>query len=294
LPDPRLLVIGARGFLGEHLCRVACGRFRVFRGSRAAPEIPSDVQIDIANSHSVGAAFARVSPEVVVHLAAISDIDLCERQPEVAEIVNVHGALHVAQACARAGARLVFVSSAAVFDGSCHGYSEDQPVSPIGVYGRTKARAESIVASVLDCAIVARVSLALGFASGRGSNSLLNRLASHWKTGRPVEIPDYEFRNPIDAPTLSRFLLELSRCPRAGGIYHLGASESQSRYTIALRLAERMGFSRDLVKAQDTAPPGRAPRGRDHFLLTGKVRGVCQSPVPNLAQVLERALGGIS
>lgn len=292
MPDPRLLVVGARGFLGEHLCRAASGGFQIFRGSRAAPAAPCDFQLDVTDPHSVDAAFAQARPDLVVHFAAISDIDRCERDPEAAEAVNVHGAGHIARACARAGARLVFVSSAAVFDGAAHGYPEDAPLSPIGVYGRTKARAEELVTAILDSAVVARVSLALGFASGEASNSLLNRLAGEWKAGRAVSLPTFEFRNAVDAPTLSRILLELARNPAARGVYHVGGSQSQSRYRLGLLLAERMGVSSDLVLPQETAPPGRAPRGRDHFLLTGRLPSVCRTPVPNLKQVLERSLDG--
>jgi dTDP-4-dehydrorhamnose reductase len=292
LADPRLLVTGARGFLGEHLCRAASQRFQIVRGSRAVPAAPYDAQLDITDAHSVEAVFSQARPDIVVHLAALSDIDGCERQPHVAEIVNVRGACHIARACARAGARLVFVSSAAVFDGTAHGYTEDEPVSPVGVYGETKARAERVVASFLDSAVIARISLALGFASGDGSNSLLNHLAAEWKAGHPVALPTFEFRNAIDAPTLSRFLLELAQHPYARGIYHLGGSQSESRYSLGQMIAERMGVCRDLVMPLETAPPGRAPRGCDHFLLTGKLRSVCRTPVPNLAQVLERSLNG--
>jgi len=292
LPDRHLLVIGARGFVGEHVSRAAEDDFHLFRGSRSVAENARDVYIDVTDRESIAAAFEHTRPEVVVLLAALSDIDRCEREPDVAERVNVEGAQNVARACAHIGARLVYVSSSAVFDGAEHGYTEDHPVTPVSVYGRTKARAEELVTSEPGSAVVVRVSLVLGFAAGCGTNSQLNRVAEEWGAGRAVSFPTFESRNAIDARTFSRWLLELARNPNATGIYHAGAADSLSRYEIGLLLADRMGVPSHLVLPQHTLPAGRAPRGRDHFLLTDKLRNVCLTPVPNLRQVIERCFNG--
>ena len=227
-------------------------------------------------------------------LAAISDIDQCEARPDVAEAVNVAGTANVANACQRTGARLLFVSSAAVFDGTQHGYRENDPVTPVSTYGRTKVNGEELVTTLLPTAAVVRPALVIGFAEGPGTNAMLNKFAAKLQAGETVSFPDYEHRNPIDAVTLSDFMVELLSSNNAAGIFHVGAEESISRYELGLRLAAKMSFPADLVRRQTQPLPGRAPRGLDHFLLTDKIRAACTTPVPSIDEVIERAIHGTS
>ena len=288
----RLLIIGAGGFLGQHIARNAASCFDVFEADLAAPPGERGLAMDVTSSASVDAAFERVAPDAAVLLAAVSDIDRCEQQPEFAEAVNVCGALYVAAACSRAGARLVFTSSAAVFDGARHGYRESDAPTPVSVYGRTKARGEELILARLPSALVFRLALVIGFAEGSGTNAMLNKFAAKLRAGESVSFPDFEYRNPIDAGTLSAFLLELLACDGEAGIFHVGAAESVSRFELGVRLARRMGFSPDLVRPQAQPLPGRAPRGLDHFLLTDRLRSVCRTPVPSCDEVIERAIHG--
>jgi dTDP-4-dehydrorhamnose reductase len=288
---PHLLIIGARGFLGQHLARKAPCAFQVFEADLPAAGWEGLV-IDVTSDASIEAGFQQASPDVVVLLAALSDIDACESRPELAEEINVRGAARVVEACGRAGAKLVFMSSAAVFDGTRHGYRESDVPTPVSVYGRTKARAENLVSQALPSAIIFRLALVVGFARGHGTNAMLNKLAEKLRAGQSVSFPNFEYRNPIDANTLTGFMLELLHLPGSSGVFHVGASEAISRFELGRRLAERMGFSRDLIKPQTAPLPGRAPRGLDHFLLTERVRATCRTPVPSCDEVIERAVYG--
>jgi dTDP-4-dehydrorhamnose reductase len=292
LSKPRLLIIGASGFLGQHISRKAASIFEVFEADLEAPIGQRGLAMDITSADSVNAGFRQAAPHATILLAAISDIDQCERRPEVAQAVNVCGAGHVANACARSGAKLVFTSSAAVFDGTRHGYSESDQPTPLSVYGITKAKAEDVILEKLPSALILRMALVIGFAEGTGTNAMLNKFAAKLRAGQPVSFPDYEYRNPIDAETLSCFLLELLNGGGAGGVFHVGASESISRFELGRRLAERMGLSSSLVEPQSKPLPGRAPRGLDHFLLTGRLRATCRTPVPSCGEIIERAIHG--
>ena len=285
---PRLLIIGARGFLGTYAVRSSADRFEVIRGDRSSSAQPRAVQLDIADSTSVNRAFRQVQPNYVLLLAAMSDIDRCEAAPEQAFATNARGAEHVANACARAKARLLFTSTAAVFDGKKHGYSEEDEVSPLSVYGNSKARAENAVRSLLPSAIVLRFALVLGFAGKIATNAMLDSVMQKWKAGQPVSFPTRETRNPVDADSLGKIMIGMLANDHISGLYHVGATDGISRFELGKRLAARAGVSSDLVRPLDAAAPGRAPRGEDHFLLTDKIRKICNLGVQTSDQVIER------
>jgi dTDP-4-dehydrorhamnose reductase len=226
---PRMLIIGARGFRGAHLTCAAAGRFEVVRGDRVSQARPESIQIDVTDEASVNAAFESTRPDVVLLLATLSDIDRCQTERDLAYAVNVHGAEHVANATARCHARLLFTSSAAIFDGGKHGYSEDDPANPVSIYGETKARTEAAVLGIVLSAVIVRIALAIGFAATKGTNSLLDSLAELWAADRAVEMPTFEYRNPIDAVTLCSFILQLLN-QGAHGVFHV-AQESLSPAT---------------------------------------------------------------
>ena len=102
---PRLLIVGATGFVGSRWAQAAERDYEVIRAARHAPDAPGSLPIDITDPASVRAAFDRAKPEFVTHLAAMSDIDRAERERDLAEAINLHGAVHVARECARTGAR---------------------------------------------------------------------------------------------------------------------------------------------------------------------------------------------
>ena len=290
---PRLLIVGATGFVGSRWAMAAESEFDVVRGSRK-PVAADSLAIDITDPASVRAAFESVRPDVVTHLAALSDIDRCERERELAERINYQGTLHVARECARTGARLLYTSTDAVFDGTRGIYYEHDPPTPPNWYGHTKALAERAIVDLLPSAAIVRLSLVLGTSALAGGNSYLEKVIGNLRAGNPIISPTYEFRNPIDVGTLCEFLRELTSHRDAAGIFHVGASDKMSRFDIARSIARRLGCDEALIVAQQAPVPGRAPRGRDDFLVTDRVRALCRTSVPTCGQVIERAVAQVS
>ena len=291
---PRLLIVGATGFVGSRWAQAADGQFEVFCGARQPADQPRPVAIDITDTASVERAFDEVRPQFVTHLAALSDIDRAERERELAETINVDGAVRVAEACARHGARMLYTSTDAVFDGTRGIYHEDDPTSPVNWYGQTKARAEQAIARISPSALIVRLSLVMGTSALPGGNSYLQKVAGNLKAGNDIISPTFEFRNPIDVGTLCEFFLELTPRPDATGIYHVGASDKMSRFDLARAIAEQLGYNPGLIVAQTEPVPGRAPRGHDDFLATDRLRALCRTAIPTCRQVVERACDAVT
>jgi len=275
----KVLVIGASGFLGGSILRSGDPRFEFIGPARSV--------CDITDAASVRETFDAARPKIVVLCAALADIDRCEKHPGVAHAINVEGAKTVASECARTGARLLFTSSGAVFDGTAEAYHESDPTHPLSVYGKTKAAAEEAVRELVPEAAIVRLSLVLGFSPHGGTNALLDKLHSALQQGSAVRAPADEYRNAIDAGTLTQWMLDLA--PEATGIFHLGSSDAISRYQMVRKLAVSMGYSADLVLPADSSPH-RAPRGRRHMLVPEKIRQYSRVPVPTSLQTIERCI----
>lgn len=132
----RTLLLGGSGRLGRELRRVlAC-------------DAPTRSEVDLLRPETVDAAIGGGRYDVVVHAAALVGVKPCEDDRALAFAVNAEGTLHVARAATRAGARLVYVSTDAVFDGERGRYREDDPPSPINAYALTKTLGEAYARTV--------------------------------------------------------------------------------------------------------------------------------------------------
>ena len=155
----RVVITGARGMLGQALMVTAPEGVEAIGATRAHG--------DLASRDGVEAAVARHRPDVVIHAAAWTDVNGCERQPARAFRDNAVATRLVAEACTKLGARLVLISTDYVFDGTKGAaYIEDDTVCPVNVYGETKLAAERAAGAVADHLIIRTQWL---FGPGRGN-----------------------------------------------------------------------------------------------------------------------------
>ncbi len=278
----KLAITGGGGFVAGSVIQQAGSQWDVhaLSGKEPLSQRPGLLwhTLDLKQASALRAAFDAISPDVVIHAAAIPDIDFCEKNPSLARAVNVGMTANIADWCTRKGCRLIYLSSDNVFDGEKGNYVEDDHPAPINEYARTKAAGETIVAGVADSVIV-RVALVMGFGLLGGGNSFLEKTVPMFRDGKPIYVPPEEIRTPIDVITLGRALLELAGSDFRG-ILHLAGTEVLDRVTLTRRLAERLGYSPDnVIPRSPTQIAGRASRPRDVSLSTAKARTVLKTPL---------------
>jgi len=243
--------------------------------------------LDLQDSAELRHLCHRVKPDVIIHTAAISDIDYCEAHQEIAESVNVGVTRTLVNLCSEGDARLIYFSSDSIFNGRKGGYVEEDIPEPLHFYGRTKVEGEKIVQQGCRNWVIIRPSLITGLPLLDAGNSFLWRLINELKQGKKAAFPKEEIRSPVDAVTLSRAVLELAE-NNFQGILHLAGNDTLTRFEIARQIVRKLGYSLDLVvDRKPEVTTGRAPRPRNVSLDNTKARSVLKTPMLYLEEALD-------
>jgi dTDP-4-dehydrorhamnose reductase len=239
-----LLVFGADGQLGQEISATAAAQ-----GLALAAVSHRDA--DIADASAVGAAIARAAPQVVVNAAAYTKVDQAESAVAEAFRANEAGAGAVATACAAAKVPLIHISTDYVFDGTKSGaYREDDPIAPLGIYGRSKAAGETAVRASLSQHLILRTS----WVYGRYGANFLKTMLRLAKERDELTIVADQRGCPTGTADLAAAILRIA--PRLGvgepalwGTYHFAG----------IGVTTWHGFASEVVDAQARFT-GRRPR----------------------------------
>lgn len=249
--------------------------------------------LDLLDREKMEWLLRSVRPDVVIHTAAMANIDLCESQPAIAMAMNTDATERLAVLCRETGARLVFCSTDTVFDGVKGRYTESDPPNPVNVYADTKVRAEQAVLAASADNVVARLSLVMGLPVMGKGNSFLADTLEKLKKGESIKFPGNEIRTPIDVITLGAALNELA-VNGFGGIIHLSGNTRINRYEMARQIAGATGFSPDrILPVNSNSLPGRAPRPNDASLDNALAKRILDTPMRSLSEGLTLALSRI-
>ncbi|MFD6394137.1 SDR family oxidoreductase [Nocardia sp. NPDC060259] len=243
----RILILGASGFVGSALHAQLGERHQVVGTSRSGNGL---VPLDLADADAVRALVAdRV--DVVIHSAGIVDLATAQRDPEAAYAANVAPMAALLDAVDDAGAKLVYLSTDNVFDGTRDHYDETALRTPINVYGCTKASAEQLVLA-RDGHLVARLPLVYG--RSPRSDKFLARFAAP-----AIEARTDIVCNPLYLPSLAPMLEHLAD---ETGVVHLAGAETVSRYDLMTRVRDRLGAPARIVPTDNDSAPPDCPRPR--------------------------------
>lgn len=260
----RLLVTGASGFLGWHLCRLAQTDWQVVGTYHHHPVVMPGVQmdaLDLTAATAVTPYLQTLAPDAVIHAAALSQPNRCQQQPELSYAINVEATSTLATYCGERGIPLVFTSTDQVFDGTAAPYAETARPQPINTYGQHKAVAEQRLAQFHPAATICRLPLLYG-GTTPNAQSFLQGFLRHLSQGQPLKLFTDEFRSPAHVEDVALGLLLALGHP--GRILHLGGPERISRYEFGQHLVNVFGFDPALILPSRQADvPMAAPRPAD-------------------------------
>jgi dTDP-4-dehydrorhamnose reductase len=260
----RILVTGAAGVVGGYVAEAFADQDLVLTDLSAE----GFVGLDVRDADAVAMVVAEARPDLIVHLAAVTDVDRCEKEPELAWAVNAVGTRNVALACRETGVTLVYTSTAGVFGGEkAEPYTELDEPGPANIYGHTKLAGEREVQALLDRHYVVRA----GWMVGGGAKEkkfvgMMRRFLAEGST-HLVAVND-KFGSPTYAKDFSVGIRRLVDTG-AFGLYHLvNTGGPCTRYDVAVAVCELLGRKDVVVEPVGSERfPLPAPRARSEAMV---------------------------
>lgn len=268
----RLLITGASGLLGTRLCQLAASRnnevYAVY--SQHPPMYGFPLQFSILDAKAMQHAIDRTNPDAVVHAAALTDVDKCEAEKELAWKTNVDATVNLVSLCKERDIFLLYVSTDYVFDGRKGMYKETDSPAPINYYGLTKLKGEEAV-QTFENHCIARASVIYGSTPATGKINFALWLLDKIKKNEQVRIVTDQWNSPTLNTSMAEMILETLE-KRINGILHLAGATRLSRYEFAQHLAEAFRLdAKFIVPAQSVSIKWVGPRPRDSSLDVKKV-----------------------
>lgn len=261
-PKKRLLVTGASGFLGWNLCQEAKDKWEIFGTVYFHPitiEGIKIIRIDLTDYESLKRVFHEVKPDAVIHAAAAADPNYCQAHRVESQKINLDVPIYIAGLCADYKIPCVYTSTDIVFDGLTPPYKEDDPVSPINIYGEQKALAEEGMLKQYPETAVCRMPLMFGVSSP-ASMSFIQPMIKAMREGAELKLFTDEYRTPVSGKTAAQGLL--LAVEKINGIIHLGGKERTSRYDFGKLVQNLLGLSNAVLTPclqKDVVMPASRP-----------------------------------
>lgn len=244
----KILVIGGSGTIGSKIVEKLQSTNTIVDYTFLRNPIPSKIGhvLNITNRQYTIELISRLNPDIVIHTAALTNVDLCETNNILANSINVQGTKNVVDGCKAIKSKIIFISTSYVFDGTSNQYFEDDLPNPSSYYGMTKYKSEEIVKnSGLNFLILRTDQPYCWINKWQKINSVIRAIRTLSKYEKLKEISDW-YNNPTYVPDFV-LALDLLLHKNFDEIYHLVGPDFINRYDWSLKVSNTFGLREDLI-----------------------------------------------
>ena len=242
----KFLVTGSAGLVGQQVVKDLSKSNQVFSCyNESKPEYGDSVKMDLKNYEMVSSVLTEIKPDVVIHLGAMTGVDICEKEKTSASEINTKATEIIAKECSKLNSFLVYVSTDYVFDGNFGMYKEDDVTNPLGFYGKSKLEGEKAVQNFSTNWCIARTSTPFGLHPTKKSFPMW--VIENLQKQKQIDVLIDQFTSPTYVPNLSRMLIEISE-RRITGIIHAAGASKISRYQMASMVSDKLNLDGTLLK----------------------------------------------
>lgn len=248
-----ILVTGSNGLLGQKITEkvLAGGSIKLIATSKGANRYPVKqgyeyAEMDILNPDQVREVVEKYKPDAIVHTAAMTNVDTCEAQKELAYALNVGAVQTLISLCGEKNIQLIHLSTDFVFDGADGPYKEEDAVNPVSYYGETKVLAEELLkASRIKWAVI-RTILVYGITSDMSRSNIVLWAKGALEKGSPINVVNDQWRMPTLAEDLAEACL-LAVEKEAQGIYHISGKDYMSIADLVRKVADYWALDKSVL-----------------------------------------------
>lgn len=243
----KFLVTGSAGLVGSQIVQdLAKSEHQVYscyNDSKPHDGIP--IHLKLTDDENMAKVVKDIRPDVIIHLAAMTNVDLCEKEKELALKINAKSTETLAKQAAKYSSFFVYVSTDYVFDGEKGMKKESDIPSPVDYYGYSKYQGELAVQDMASSWCIARTSTPFGIHPTKKSFPVF--VAENLRAKKEISIVTDQYTSPTYVPNLSQMLIEIST-RQILDVIHLAGATRVSRYDMATLVAEKLGLEKNLLK----------------------------------------------
>ncbi len=285
----KILITGANGMLGSNLCTQYSKDKKniVIATDIKKPDFTKclNLKMDITNKEDLN-IIEKERPNLIIHCAALVNVDYCEEYEKEAEKINSIGTKNIAEAAKKSGCYLVHISTDAIFDGNRGNYKEEENPNPINIYGKTKLDAEKNVEKFCSDYAIVRTNI-------YGWNREEKFSLAEWmldKLEKEEELPAFNdvMFSPILVNNLGEAILEIYKI-KYNGILHVAGSEACSKLEFAKAIAKVFGLKKELIKQTSVEDINlKAKRSKNMSLNVEKAKKMLKTRILNVEEGLKQ------
>ena len=266
----KILITGSNGLLGQKLVDLLISKPDITTIATASCKnrLPYSAgyqyhEMDITNASEVDRVVGLTKPDVIIHTAAMTNVDQCEMEKDACWRLNVTAVEHLINTCRKHDVFLEHVSTDFIFDGTSGPYQEDAEPNPVSFYGWSKYAAEkAVISSGIDYAI-ARTVLVYGIAHDMSRSNIILWVKKSLEEGKAIKVVTDQFRTPTLAEDLAMGCFLIAD-QKAKGIFNISGKDFLTPYEMALMAADYFKLDKSLISPTDASafsqPARRPPR----------------------------------
>ena len=287
----KFLITGGSGFLGWNLAKYAAEMYDIsFTYAQHPVSIPDcqEYHLELQDKRRIEDLVDEVQPDVIIHTAALANVDICEQRRSLAYDINVAATTHLARCAQDLACRFVYISTDLVFDGEQGMYTERDRAHPVNYYGETKLSGERAVMSISTDYLIVRMALMYGIGNGM-NGSFTDWIREGLEHQKAISLFTDQYRTPLFVMDGVRALLELVEQSGRNQLYHLAGSERLNRYEFGKKFAQTFNYSSTMIQPiQMQEITTLAQRGKDCSLNSQKIQPVLSFALSDASAGLQK------
>lgn len=253
----RILITGSNGLLGQKLIEKlsSSARFEVFATSRGENRLSNNIgytyqSLDITSKVEILETFNTIRPHVVIHTAAMTNVDQCETEKEACWELNVKSVEYLIEACEANNTFLLHLSTDFIFDGKDGPYTEKGEANPVSFYGWSKLAAEKLLIHSSIKWAIARTILVYGIAEDMSRSNIILWVKKSLESNKNIKVVNDQWRTPTLAEDLADGCILISE-KEAEGIFNISGKDLLNPYQMAIMTADYFGLDKNLIEEVD-------------------------------------------